>query len=824
MSTSAPAVDFKSTAEAALAYAARGWPVFPCKPGEKTPLTDHGFKDASTDTSQITAWWTQWPSANVGIATGAASGLIVFDFDVKSGQPGTETFHELQRGHGQLLTLTSKTPSGGWHLLFEHPGGDVKNRAGLLPGLDIRGDGGYIVAPGSSTAVGAYTWLNDFAPAPLPAGLLKLLNSKTKANGATKFFDRESVLDGVHEGQRDDTLYRYVCSLQAKGNTQAEAEALVRQAAANCKPEFPEADALEKVRRVYQTYPDTSAIELTDAGNAERLVAKHGDNLRYVPEWGWLSWDGARWARDELLARKLAIQAAKDIHIEAAKAGNADDQKSIAAWARKSQQAQRVQASLWLAQPAVVAKTDEFDRQTLLLPVLNGTLDLRTGRLHPHNRDHMTTRLAPVIYEPSAKCPTWQRFLERIQPDPTVRDFLQRLAGYSLTGSTAEQALAFLYGTGRNGKSVFIETLAAMLGDYHTSTRIETLAAKQSGIPNDVAALAGARLVSVSETPEGVRLNESLLKDLTGGDTISARFLRCEFFQFQPQFKLLVRGNHKPQIRGTDDGIWRRLLLVPFSVQIPLTEVDAALPAKLLDELPGIMAWAVQGCLQWQKIGLGAPDCVLAAGREYRADMDLLGEFISDRCVVAASAQAPAASLYGEYKSWAEHNGHQAVSATRFGLALSERGYRKEKRGTIQWLGIGLSGQLDGLDTSPSSTDSRAHNPGYANIPSKPSDHPSAYTECQQVEFQNGLKPSQDAACREVEFQNTPTETETVSEPAVAPGLVAAAHRACCGLAVTPSELIEDLEVGDYRDFTQQPELARLMAESLERRKWEDSL
>jgi len=459
---------------------------------------------------------------------------------------------------------------------------------------------------------------------------------------------------------------------------------------------------------------ERAQLELTDAGNADRIVAAHGKNLYYVPEWGWLAWDGTRWRRDELLARKLAIQVAKGIHCEAAQAGNVGAQRDIATWARKSQQAQRVQAALWLAQPALVARVDAFDREQWLLPVLNGALDLRTGQLHPHNRADMATRLSPVQFDASATCPTWHRFLQRIQPNVAVREFLQRLAGYALTGSTAEQALAFLYGAGRNGKSVFIETLAAMLGDFHTSTRIETLATKQSGIPNDVAALAGARLVTVAETPEGVRLNESLLKDLTGGDTISARFLRCEFFQFRPQFKLLVRGNHKPQIRGTDDGIWRRLLLVPFTVQIPQTDVDPMLPAKLLDELPGILAWAVEGCLAWQKHGLQAPDSVLAAGRDYRAEMDLLGEFIAERCIVAADAYAQASELHTAYREWCTDNGHQPISTTRFGLALGERGFEKRKPKNVVWHGIGVLTirHSDTCDTSPSSRYSRAHNPG----------------------------------------------------------------------------------------------------------------
>ncbi|MDZ7809989.1 MAG: phage/plasmid primase, P4 family [Arhodomonas sp.] len=320
--------------------------------------------------------------------------------------------------------------------------------------------------------------------------------------------------------------------------------------------------------------------------------------------------------------------------------------------------------------------------------------------------------------------------MERVLPDREVRAFVKRFAGYALTGSTAEQVLAFMYGTGRNGKSVFIETLAALMGDYHTATRIETLSVTRGGgIPNDVAALAGARLVTVSETPEGSRLNESLVKDLTGGDTITARFLRHEFFQFRPQFKLWVRGNHKPQIRGTDDGIWRRVMLIPFTVQIPEPEVDPTLTEKLRDELPGILQWAIAGCLEWQRQGLRPPATVANAVREYRSEMDTLATFIEERCVIAEHAMASAKALYQDYTQWCEQSGERPVSQTRFGMSLSERGFPKDKGGaanTYHWFGIGLKtdepGHPDSSDPFRSSRQLRARDPRNVKIGSEPSE------------------------------------------------------------------------------------------------------
>ena len=455
---------------------------------------------------------------------------------------------------------------------------------------------------------------------------------------------------------------------------------------------------------------DEAAAELADAGNAERFRHRHGSDVRFVPAWGWMVWTGTHWAKDELKARSLMLETACAIHHEAASQPDTKQQAAVAKWARASQQAQRIQGALWCAQPALAARTDDFDRDHWLLPVANGTLDLRSGDLHGHCREDYCTRLAPVHYDAAAECPIWLAFLARVLPDDEVRAFVQRLVGYSLTGLTTEQVLAFLYGVGRNGKSVFLETLAALLGDYHKPTRVETISVTRGGgIPNDIAALAGARLVTVSETPEGGRLNESLVKDLTGGDTITARFLNREFFTFRPQFKLWIRGNHKPQIRGTDDGIWRRFALVPFTVQIPLEEVDPNLLERLRAELPGILAWAVRGCLAWQKDGLRPPDAVTAAVQEYRTEMDTLGEFIEDCCLIAPHAKAQSSALYGSYQKWCEESGHHPVTKTRFGTALGERGFERHKPKTIVWHGIGLlSDSSDSCDPFRSYFQSRA--------------------------------------------------------------------------------------------------------------------
>ncbi len=269
-----------------------------------------------------------------------------------------------------------------------------------------------------------------------------------------------------------------------------------------------------------------------------------------------------------------------------------------------------------------------------------------------------------------------------------------------MTGSTNEQCLFFLFGHGANGKSVFLETIQALLGDYGLNSRVETLMVKRhADIPNDVARLAGARFVAINETAEGQKLNEPLVKDMTGCDTLTARFMRREFFDFQPSFKLWMRGNHKPTITGTDYGIWRRIRLIPFGVIIPEKDRDPDLIAKLKEEFPGILAWAVEGCVMWQKHGLDPPREVTDAVSEYRVEMDILGQFLEDCCTVRDNAQVTAKALYRTYKKWADDAGEGAVSQKQFGLAMNERGFTKTRRGKgVIYHGLELVVEADWRD------------------------------------------------------------------------------------------------------------------------------
>jgi P4 family phage/plasmid primase-like protien len=350
----------------------------------------------------------------------------------------------------------------------------------------------------------------------------------------------------------------------------------------------------------------------TDLGNARRLVVEHGQNVHYCFQTNrWLIWRDARhWAEDTVgEIERIAKTTIQTMYSQAAELDDAE-RKSLAKWALKSESHRAITSMIALARSehGVPVTTDQLDHNPWLLTVGNGTLDLRTGELRTSRREDLITKTASVDYDPSAQCPTWEAFLDRIMASNRgLIAFLQRAIGYSLTGSTRERVTFFLFGTGANGKSTLLETIGALLGDYAETTRAETLMVKtyDGGIPNDIAALRAARLVSTSETEEGKRLAEALVKAITGGDTLSARFMRGEFFKFKPAFKLWLATNHKPTIRGTDPAIWDRIRLVPFEVRIPDAEQDRELPAKLREELPGIMAWAVRGCLDWQRNGLG---------------------------------------------------------------------------------------------------------------------------------------------------------------------------------------------------------------------------
>jgi putative DNA primase/helicase len=438
---------------------------------------------------------------------------------------------------------------------------------------------------------------------------------------------------------------------------------------------------------------------LTDLGNAERFVDTYRDRVLWCPaRKSWLVWDGARWAWDERgNVRRLAHKVARGIYKDAAHEPDEAKQREIAKFARASQNESRIGAMLNEAKPYLAVGMDELDRDPWLINCQNGTLDLRTGKLKAHDPADRITKIVPEEYDPDAPYPRFEQFLGETLVDEAVISFVKRYSGYTLTGITRERLLAILYGFGKNGKTTLVELLRDVMGDYATNTDTETLLMKRyQGVGNDVAALKGARFVSAAEVEQGRRLAESKVKQLTGQDTVSARFLFAEKFDFKPEFKLWLSTNNKPDVKGTDDAIWDRLRLIPFTQRFNGARQDPKLPEKLRAEMPGVLAWMVEGCLEWQEHGLGEPESVREATEQYRAEMDTLAAFIEDRCVVRPDTVAPATPLYKEYQMWCDDAGEKPETQKMFGMRLRERGFvsDKLKRGPHKdrkgWFGIGL--------------------------------------------------------------------------------------------------------------------------------------
>ncbi|MCC5829278.1 MAG: hypothetical protein JJU36_07505 [Phycisphaeraceae bacterium] len=452
---------------------------------------------------------------------------------------------------------------------------------------------------------------------------------------------------------------------------------------------------------------------LDGIGNGERFIDNYGPQVRYCYELDrWLVWTGKRWSLDaqaqvEAMAKKTARLILKEMDRavnEARDAGQTDDElaKIETAYRKHYLSAARVHGvrdMLTMAQSESGVKVciSQIDANAMLMNVANGTVDLATGRMHAHRRQDGITKIARARYDPQAPYPRWQAFLMRIfDGDDELVTFIQRAVGYSLTGQVGEQCLFFLFGIGQNGKSVFIQTLLHVLGEYAQKAPTEMIMKhdrpNSGGATPDMARLRGVRLAVTAELEENQRMGEARVKDLTGADRIVARPLYRDPIEFDPTHKLWIYGNHKPTIRGTDEGIWRRIRLIPFTVTIPNDEKDPHLVDKLQAERDGILAWAVTGCLAWQRDGLGMPQAVAEATEAYRNESDRLGAFLEECCIVEAYARAGKSEVYAAYERWCHDSGEHAVSKKKLSQMLVERGFAETRtRHERMWIGLGLA-------------------------------------------------------------------------------------------------------------------------------------
>ncbi len=727
-----------SSAKAAARYIERGWAPVPIPARQKGPRISD-WQHLRMSVSDVPRYFNN--GQNVGIINGEASGgLVTVDLDCPEAVALAGRFLE--------PTLTSgreSVPDGHWW--YVSPGLEHREFEGIPKSasegtiLELRStDHQTVVEPSVHPSGERYRWSRSGLE-PLEIDAEELTNAGAHLAAATLIARHlpESKERGGGGGR-----YHYALALAGyllrHGITAEEAETLLRAAwdargwhgierhrnSSYAGIKRAVLDTAEKLRRgdpatggrtlegMVQGLPRKIADFLgwgrfslregrgvylcTDTGNAERLADRHGANLRYCYPWGkWLVYDGTRWRVDDRGAVvRLAKDAARSIFEEAKEAPDDETAKRLGKWASSSLSEGKLRAMISLAQsePGIPVLPEEMDASPDLLNVLNGTIDLRTGELREHRRADLVTKLAPVEYDPDAATPLWARTLERTLPSEEVRGFFKKLCGYALTGDVSEHILPVLYGTGANGKSTVLNALLEAAGEYGMQAAPDLLIAKRGAHPTEIADLFGMRLVASIEVEDGRRLAEALVKNLTGGDKIRARRMRQDNWQFGPTHTVFMAVNHKPIVKGTDTGIWRRIRLIPFTETIPPAEQDKQLPAKLRAELPGILAWAVEGCLEWRREGLQAPEAVRRATAGYRSEMDVIGDFISDRCYRREQLQVGKDELYKAYQMWCEDAGERAESKRKFGMILKDRGIedgRNAERTQRIWKGIGLS-------------------------------------------------------------------------------------------------------------------------------------
>lgn len=512
--------------------------------------------------------------------------------------------------------------------------------------------------------------------------------------------------------------------------------------------------------------PVCARFAMTDLGNAERMVARHGRDLRFCPELGWFSWDGRRW---QLLPEEngkmpaavmqkifMAVRAMKHeaahvkqsglrpamphiMDVEQKQAWLAENgskmdwvmsnkngvitlySDKLAEWARTSEGGAKMRAMADIAKSfnSINVAVEDFDHDRMAINCQNGTLrleqvrrkrpaaDIAAGKsewhtiwalkLHEHDRDDLITKITRVKYRPNTKAAAYEAFINRVQPQDEMRRFIAQWGGLSLTGYTGEQKLAFFYGSGRNGKGTWVESVAHIAGDYADTLAIESLLdnGKKRGdqATPDIARLPGVRLLRVSEPSKGSVLNEGLVKMVTGEDPVSARHLNKGIFVFDPAFKITISGNNKPIIKDTTDGIWRRMQLVPWEVQVPREEVDTALKSRLIAESEGIFAWLMRGLLDWRKNGLIEPDAVKMATRAYRDDSDDMGRFLRQCCVLGDDLpgrpfRVRKADLFALYTIWAQKTGAYEYTARNFSKEMKSKGFAVKHSNGEYWLGV----------------------------------------------------------------------------------------------------------------------------------------
>ena len=710
----------------ALNYARRGWPVVviwgidergkslspsgrhndPNMRG-KVPVPKSGKTRATTDPGTLVELFQEFPLSNVGICTGKDSGIFVLDVDPRNG--GDESLKKLEEEYNDKLhsNFQVDTGGGGQHYYFAHPDNILlpTGVGGLGAGLDIKGDareggiGGYVVAPESRHASGNfYTWKNYVVEGALPVDkapkwILELIwagVAEDHIQGADDFVDGEQE---IPEGFRHSFLLSRAGKMRQAGlGQEALLEALKIENLKRCRPPISGTE-LSQIAGDVGNYKIKN-FRLDDIGNGKRLCSQAGSVLRHCyTQNQWYVWDKRRWGRDEIgRVFQFAKQTIESIHSEALLKTD-KLRESLSKHASRSGLANRVKSMVDMARTEVevAVRVDQLDSDRTVLNCLNGTLSLESGRLSKHQPRDLLTKLAPVEYEPSAKSEEWEQFLEQTcDGDKQLIQFLQRTAGYALSGLTEEENIFFIYGPGGTGKTTYVEAIKGILGDDYCKTASFSTFLKAGNIaPNaprsDIARLVGARLVAAIEMAKGRQLAEDLVKAATGGDKLVTRGLYEKEFEFIPQYKLWLASNDKPRVREDDTGLWRRFLLLPFYhvVKKPNKQLkdifrkDARIQSAILN-------WCAKGFQDWRRDGWSIPDIVREETSVYRAEMDPLVAWLDDCCEVGQeNASTPFRNLWIAYEGWiktqpqAVRNG-RIESMKAFGIALQKRGFERD--------------------------------------------------------------------------------------------------------------------------------------------------
>lgn len=691
-----------TTLDYALRYASFGWPVLPVQPRAKVPLGGRGYAHATLDEVVIRQWWAVWPDANIGIAL-APAGLAAIDIDPRNG--GTPDAVDIPAGG----TLTAKTGGGGLHLLTRvQDGANLPGKLGA--GIDLKHKGYILVEPSIHPSGEVYNWLDwDVLTEPVPAIIdapdWLLRKPEQASNGAggnhadwlSMLLDGEAVHDNalrlvghlVAIGMSTKTIRATMAALaigvtqargaeRAKALTGAELDRMIAGARRNgfAPPPIPEIDddpgdepddgqpSEPKAQRISQA-PMESDIWLS-ALFAKRFAGE----LRWSAGLDWMLNLGTHWTRDEQAVRLTRAKAMCAQISRAATIAN-DTRRSIAS-------AKTVGAVLTLAkaESGISTPADAWDRDPMVLNTPAGPFDLETGKPVALRTDlDLYTQVTSVAPDAAMRMPNWLRFVSEIfNNDLEMVEFMQRLAGYCLTGDRREQKLPFFWGVGSNGKSVFLDLLLSIMGSYALNLPSEALMRQQHPAhPTELAQLRGKRLAVSSELEDGTYWAESRIKALTGDATLTARFMRQDFFEFRQTQKHIVSGNFKPRLKGDDPAIARRMVLVPFNERFTGTRCDPLLPKKLEAEHSGILAWAIAGARKWARDGLLIPQSVRDASAEYLNANDDICLWVEECCVTGPLHRTPTATLYKSFSDWKGANGERAQSVNPWSARMAQR-------------------------------------------------------------------------------------------------------------------------------------------------------